>query len=293
MVLFTSGENDERDAERPLYDPSGVFEVAVEVDLNLRLNGQTLKWNAVDPSRTPEGYAFAHYEVWRREIAQGKARDLDTWCSITTETLRWCRFTTYSTSYTFIPPVKLIRDHSDFEYDLRVRAVYQEQQGEEVMYSPFSGTFVYRYPPRIGEAPANVRFKLTKGGGTLGNLNNLSARVKISWDAPATPQGQTLKGYKVESRSIIHSVRNGFQPRGEPDLAGIRPLLLGAAVHHRQQEDHGHRPRERAVHADAELRVRHHGGVQLRQVEPALGDPARDAGQHGQLPAHVHAVRGA
>ena len=212
MVLFTSGENDERDAERLLYGPSGVFEVAVEVDLNLRLNGQTLKWNAVDPSRTPEGYAFSHYEVWRREIAQGKARDLDTWCSITTETLRWCRFTTYSTSYTFILPVKLIRDHSDFEYDLRVRAVYQEQQGEEVMYSPFSGTFVYRYPPRIGEAPANVRFKLTKSGGALGNLNNLSARVKISWDAPATPQGQTLKGYKVESRSIIHSVRNGFQP---------------------------------------------------------------------------------
>ena len=247
------------------------------IDLDLRLNVQTLSWNAIDPSLTPEGHVFSHYEVQRRQVVNGVGRHLDTWCNITVETLTWCAFTSHSTSYEFPPGAKIIRSSAQFEYDLRVRAVYTGNQGADVKHSPWSETFVYQYPERVGEAPAGLRFELHNPKHTTPDLSlvvdgvyvcsawfdffleigpqpadeygdvcsvlfdealnaaitgipvppkprdcvdECTAEVKVIWDRPTTPTGETLTGYRLQSRDVNSSGPLAFQHEAAPDHLG-------------------------------------------------------------------------
>ena len=185
-----------------------------------------LVWDKIPTTVTPDDYTLVGYLVQERIIWNG-------------EVLGWRRigpgnYCVLEWIYPYcelVPPDQsgsqgsawdksILNDHTVVQ-EYRVRAAYHRTGNNNLQrYSVWSDTLRLEYPERVGDAPTNLGFELHDIWYPDPAEPDLTAKVKVFWDAPDTPTGETLKGYRLENRIVGNWGRSQFTTEALPDHVG-------------------------------------------------------------------------
>ena len=181
-------------------------------------------WDKIPTRFTPDDYTHEGYLVQNRPTVGGETwqwsrigqrgrcvlESIDHWCNLvppdqSDQGSAWDKSPCWTT-------IRIVQEY-------RVRAAYRH--GNLWQYSVWSDTLRLEYPERVGDAPTNLGFELHD---ILvprpAEPDNLAAKVKVFWDAPATPSGETLKGYRLENRIVDNWGGSQFTTEALPDHVG-------------------------------------------------------------------------
>ena len=192
-------------------------------------------WDHIPSRFTPDDYTHEGYVVQNRPTVGGEtwqwmkigqkgrcmleATDPDHWCGLIPPD---------QVDHTTTPPSQAthgsawdratLGDHTVVQ-EYRVRAAYRH--GNLWQYSVWSDTLRLEYPERVGDAPTNLGFELHDVWyPDSADPDRLTAKVKVFWDAPATPAGETLDGYRLDNRMVSNWGRTLFVTEALPDHVG-------------------------------------------------------------------------
>ena len=185
-------------------------------------------WDKIPTRFTPSDYTLVGYLVQERIIWNGG----DPWQWRRIGPGSYCVLEWIYPYCELVPPDQsggqgsawdksILNDHTIVQ-EYRVRAAYHRTGNNNLQrYSTWSDTLRLEYPERVGDAPTNLGFELHDVWyPDSADPDRLTAKVKVFWDAPATPAGETLDGYRLENRIVDNWSRSLFTTEALPDHVG-------------------------------------------------------------------------